>query len=112
MTSTTQERRMTRQQAFRHWIKTHDIWVFFVLTFQLTFGGWLLAMLTRVETLFDLGLWGPTLAAVITTAITQGRLGLKEILNRLLLWRVPVKWYARNRSKLWNSQENKFVTII
>jgi membrane protease YdiL (CAAX protease family) len=36
---------------------------------------------------------GPTLAAIITTAATEGRTGVHRLLGRLVLWRVGVRWY-------------------
>jgi len=36
---------------------------------------------------------GPTLAAIIMTAATEGRTGVHRLLGRLVLWRVGVRWY-------------------
>ena len=36
---------------------------------------------------------GPTLAAIIMAAATEGRTGVHRLLGRLLLWRVGVRWY-------------------
>jgi membrane protease YdiL (CAAX protease family) len=36
---------------------------------------------------------GPTLAAVIMTAATEGRTGVHRLLGRLVLWRVGLRWY-------------------
>jgi membrane protease YdiL (CAAX protease family) len=36
---------------------------------------------------------GPSLAALVLTAAIAGRPGLKRLLGRLVLWRVPVGWY-------------------
>jgi len=66
---------------------------FFVLTFLLTFGAWFATILTGVGTFFDLGLWGPALSAILITAVTRGKPGLKELFRRLLQWRAPVRWY-------------------
>ncbi len=37
---------------------------------------------------------GPTLAAVIMTAVSEGRPGLRAFGRRLVLWRVAPRWYA------------------
>lgn len=37
------------------------------------------------------GAWGPTLSALLVTAFTEGRKGVKKLLGRLLIWRTP--WY-------------------
>jgi uncharacterized protein len=36
---------------------------------------------------------GPTLAALIMTAITEGRAGVRRLLRRIVLWRVGLGWY-------------------
>ena len=36
---------------------------------------------------------GPTLSAVIMTATTEGRSGVRRLLGRLVLWRVGIGWY-------------------
>jgi CAAX protease family protein len=36
---------------------------------------------------------GPALAAIIMAAATEGRAGVRELLGRLVLWRVGVRWY-------------------
>jgi uncharacterized protein len=36
---------------------------------------------------------GPTLAAFIMTAITEGRAGVRRLLRRIVLWRVGLGWY-------------------
>jgi hypothetical protein len=37
---------------------------------------------------------GPLLAALVVTAVVDGRGGLRELGNRLLRWRVGWQWYA------------------
>jgi membrane protease YdiL (CAAX protease family) len=36
---------------------------------------------------------GPTLAAIIMTAATEGRTGVYSLLGRLAVWRVGLRWY-------------------
>src|SRR5215218_10901867 len=36
---------------------------------------------------------GPTLAAFIMTGITEGRVGIRRLLRRIVLWRVGLRWY-------------------
>jgi uncharacterized protein len=36
---------------------------------------------------------GPTAAAVIVTALVDGRAGLRGLLRRVALWRVGLRWY-------------------
>lgn len=37
---------------------------------------------------------GPTLAAFVVTAATDGRAGVRRLLARLVLWRVGIRWYV------------------
>jgi membrane protease YdiL (CAAX protease family) len=74
-------------------MEAHDLVAFFVLAFLTTFGGWALAIATQNATLFDLGLWGPALAAILITAVTRGKAGLLELARRLVQWRAPARWY-------------------
>src|SRR3954447_10545943 len=36
---------------------------------------------------------GPTLSAFIMTGITEGRIGIRRLLGRYVLWRVGLRWY-------------------
>jgi membrane protease YdiL (CAAX protease family) len=38
--------------------------------------------------------WAPGIAAVVVTAITAGRTGVRELLGRFGTWRVGLPWYA------------------
>jgi membrane protease YdiL (CAAX protease family) len=45
---------------------------------------------------FISALWvflGPTLAAFIMTGMTEGRVGIRRLLRRYVLWRVGLRWY-------------------
>src|SRR5215208_4409723 len=36
---------------------------------------------------------GPTVSALIMTATTEGRVGIRRLLRRIVLWRVGLRWY-------------------
>jgi membrane protease YdiL (CAAX protease family) len=73
-------------------VKRHPLVVFFVLAYALT---WPLIPLVSVSPLFGFpALFGPALAAVIVAAITDGRPGLRDLLGRMVRWRVGARWYA------------------
>jgi membrane protease YdiL (CAAX protease family) len=38
-------------------------------------------------------LLGPTLSGFIMTGITEGRVGVRRLLHRIVLWRVGLRWY-------------------
>ncbi len=83
------------------WIRKNDVWVFFFLAFALM---WPRSIADAVyssgliptppsaimNVLYFLGT--PLIAAVIVTAVTRGREGLKEWAARLLRWRVGWQW--------------------
>lgn len=56
----------------------------------LVLGGLLNLPMALVVLLFTVG---PTAAAVIMTAVVDGRTGLRRLLRRVALWRVGLKWY-------------------
>ena len=73
-------------------VKRHPLVVFFILAYTLT---WPLIPLVSVSPLWGFpALFGPALAAVIVAAITDGRAGLRDLLGRLVRWRVGARWYA------------------
>jgi membrane protease YdiL (CAAX protease family) len=73
-------------------VKRHPLVVFFVLAYALT---WPLIPLVSVSPLWGFpALFGPALAAVIVAAVTDGLPGLKDLLGRLVRWRVEARWYA------------------
>ncbi len=82
-------------------MRQHPLLFYFLITFGLTwayevlvFGvlhlplDWLWALL--------LTLVGPTLAAFLMTAVTQGRAGILQLLRRYVLWRagIPGTWWS------------------
>lgn len=89
------------------WIKQHPLLSYGLLTFGLTWPIMLLEVLGSWEilpfrlTLAGAGLlltlplaYGPTLAALLVTGVTDGRAGLRALLGRLLIWRVGWRWYG------------------
>jgi len=73
-------------------VRRHPLVAFFVLAYALT---WPLIPLVTVSPLWGFpALFGPALAAVIVAAIPDGRAGLKDLLSRLVRWRVGARWYA------------------
>jgi membrane protease YdiL (CAAX protease family) len=78
--------------TMKAFVKRHPLVVFFILAYALT---WPLIPLVSVSPLWGFpALFGPALAAVIVAALTDGRPGLRDLLGRLVRWRVGVRWYA------------------
>lgn len=74
-------------------IKRHPLATFFVLAYALSWWPWTLSAANNPfgSPLFP---FGPMLAALILTAIINGRAGLKALLARVVRWRVNLRWYG------------------
>jgi uncharacterized protein len=95
---------MTTIQTF---IKKYATLSYFVLTFAVSWGG-LLAIGGPGGTSSDTAwqsdprlplmilamLGGPSVAGILLTTLLYGRMGLRELVSRLLRWRVGVLWYV------------------
>src|SRR5215210_6287871 len=66
-------------------VRRHPLVAFFVLTYALTWGFLPLGIF---------GTTGPLVAAVIILAITEGRMGLRDLGSRMIRWHVGWIWYA------------------
>jgi membrane protease YdiL (CAAX protease family) len=87
-------------------IKQRPVLAYFVLAFAISWGGILLAIgpggiLGTSEVSEELlpfvylaTLLGPSLAGILLTGLVDGRAGFRELLSRLLRWRVGARWYA------------------
>ena len=73
-------------------VHQHHLITFFVLAFGLSW----LAAIPYALGWFPVPIlaFGPSLAAVIVAALIGGRAGVRELLSRILRWRVGVGWYA------------------
>ena len=72
-------------------IRRHPLTTFFLLAYAIT---WSLVALLSVSLVFAvLGLFGPTLAAVLVLATTDGWPAVRPLFGRLAIWRVSVGWY-------------------
>jgi membrane protease YdiL (CAAX protease family) len=83
-------------------IKSRPVLACFALTFAISWGAILIlvgpgGIPVTTEQLEMLGLamlLGPSAASILLTALVYGRVGLRELLSRLLRWRVGARWYA------------------
>jgi len=81
-------------------LRQHPVACFLAITFAVTWGAWLSLALAGVTVgvgfapVYLLGLVGPLVGALGTTAITDGRAGLRELLGRMLRVRVGLRWWA------------------
>jgi len=92
---------MTSSKRLSHVMRRYPLFFYFLLAFGFT---WVYELtvyralftpgLSLRGVLLDLGFTlGPTLAAFLITAITQGRAGILQLLRRYVLWRLGLRWY-------------------
>ncbi len=85
-----------------NWIKRHTLFVYFVLTYAISWAIWLPIVLGAQKlvswqppsALYYLGAFGPMLAALIVTGAGEGRPGLANLWSQIVKWRVPFRYYA------------------
>jgi membrane protease YdiL (CAAX protease family) len=94
---------MTTIKAF---VKSHPLLSYVALTFAISWGGILivagpggfLGTKEISEVLFPIvvlaTLAGPSVAGILLTGLAYGKAGLRDLLSRLLRWRVGVRWWA------------------
>ncbi len=88
-------------------IKTHPILSYYAVVFAISWGGVLLLVggpgaIPGTPQQIDSLIWfvvltlelGPPVAGLLLTGIVSGRRGYAELFQRLLRWRVGVRWYA------------------
>ena len=83
--------------------RRYSLPAFFVLAFGISWIVWvptavaswgLLPLQLPLPLTGLLGAFGPSLTAIILTSASDGLPGLRQLLGRLLLWRVGIQWYA------------------
>lgn len=94
----------TTMQAF---IKRHSVLTYYVLAFAISWGGGLLVIggpggipataeqfTGLLPLVIPMLLAGPSVSGILLTILVDGRAGWRELLARLLQWRVGACWYA------------------
>ena len=87
-------------------IKRHPLVAYYLLTFALSWSGFVIVVGPRslVNTNWQaegaflsavmVMLAGPSLAGLLLTGLVDGRAGYRDLFSRLLKWRVGIRWYA------------------
>jgi membrane protease YdiL (CAAX protease family) len=86
--------------AWRRWLQSYPVAAFFLLTFIFSWGIWGAARALfpgassglRI-TVYTLGLCGPTVAALVMSALLYGRQGVADLLKQITRWRVGLALY-------------------
>ena len=84
------------------WIKNNSLIIYFALAYAVTWGVEIpLALSTRglIEVqipmaIHYLGAFGPMVAALVVTALSEGKVGIRALLRRLFKWQVELRYYA------------------
>ena len=87
-------------------IKRHPVLTYFALAFAISWGGVYIlgapygmpttsGQFTKVWPIVFIPYFlGPSMAGLLLTALVHGRVGFRELLSRMLKWRVNFRWYA------------------
>src|ERR687885_822833 len=83
-------------------VRRHQIVVFYVLAYALTWLVWGTAVAQQYRLIaFHIpawfGYWGVTIAAFLVAGIVDGRAGVRDLLHRMIRWRGGVRWYVAPR---------------
>lgn len=92
--------------TIKAFIKNRPVPAYFVLTFAISWGGFLLVVgpdgfgstSWQTDARFPFAvlamLAGPSIAGILLTGLTAGKSGVREVFRHLLNWRVGAGWYA------------------
>jgi len=85
-------------------IKRHPVLAYYLLTFALSWGSvlmvlgpsWFTGAPTDVQLplVYLAMLTGPTITGLLLTGLVRGKAGFRDLVSRLLRWRVGARWYA------------------
>jgi membrane protease YdiL (CAAX protease family) len=92
--------------TIKNFFKSHPVLTYFALTFIFTWGCMAIAVYpggfpitdeqfeTAGALVYVAMLVGPSVAGILLTGLLDGRAGFRELLSRLIRWRVEARWYA------------------
>jgi len=80
------------QKVSGNWIARHDLLLYFILAYVLSWAIWPLVILNPESS--PLVPFGPLIAAVIVALLAGGLRELRALLGQLLRWRVRPIWYV------------------
>jgi membrane protease YdiL (CAAX protease family) len=87
----------TMNSPIRTWFKQHPIIAFFAFSYTIAWTIWILTGILAPDLLTVLtlvGVWAPTVSAILLTGIISGKAGIRKLLRRGLYWRIGIQWYA------------------
>jgi uncharacterized protein len=90
----------------RAFIQRHPVATYYVSVFAISWGGGVIVLgpggiwgarpitASQLPFVYLTAIAGPSVASIVSTLLVYGRAGLRELLSRLLRWRVSARWYA------------------
>jgi uncharacterized protein len=82
-------------------VARHRLVAFVVVAYGFSWSWWLPLTLNGARVDFGVpspayvaGITGPLVAALVVTAVTDGRAGVRDLLGRVVRWRVAPRWYG------------------
>lgn len=104
---TTQSPQHAHRTSLTTWVKQHALWAYFFCTIGLAWPVMIAEVLgsrglipfrltlSGVSLLLTLSMaYSPTIAALLVTGMTEGWVGVRALMGRLLIWRIGWRWYA------------------
>lgn len=84
------------------WLKQHALVAYFLITYAISWTIWSPIVASAQGWvnwnvpfgLYYFGSFGPLLSALIVTALTEGRPGIRDLLRRIVKWRVDIRYYV------------------
>ena len=93
-------------RSIREFAKKHPVAIYYSLVFAISWGGVLVALgpavlwgttelpASQFLPVIYLALAGPSIAGILSTFLVDGWPGIRELVARLLNWRIAARWYA------------------
>ncbi|PJJ74798.1 CAAX prenyl protease-like protein [Thermoflavifilum aggregans] len=89
---------------FKDYIQRHSATCYFITTFIISWLGAFILVASKLFNnepinktdgilMFPIMLIGPSAASIILTGFVEGKTGLRNLMSRIVKWKVPVKWY-------------------
>src|SRR5215470_16526283 len=82
-------------QMVRRLVSRQPLWAFLVLAYAWSWLVWVPGVLRdRSDLAMAIGAYGPTVAALVVTFLTEGGQGARALLQTFVRWRVGIWWYG------------------
>jgi CAAX protease family protein len=75
-------------------VRRHPLAAFYIIAFLVSWGYWVPDALAGGRWSHAPGLLGPMIAAIVVTGLTKGSAGLRDLVDRMVRWRVRPRWYV------------------